>query len=97
VAGDHNDLRSARARGVGDVAADGGEYVEAVAIGKPDVEEHGLVVGVTNQLQGLSGGACGGDDVVFLVKDRFEGFADIGFVVDDENVVHKGKGMGDRV
>ena len=83
---------------VRDVAADGGEDVEAVGfaagaawVGEPDVEQDGLVVGVAEELEGFGGGAGGGDDVVFLAEDGFEGVADVGFVVDDENVVHKGR------
>ncbi len=92
VAGDHDDFGSAGARdGVaGVIAADGGEDVEAVAVGEPDVEQDGLVVGVAEQLEGFGGGAGGGDGVVLFAEDGFEGLADVGFVVDDENVVHKG-------
>jgi hypothetical protein len=89
---------------VGDVAADGGEDVEAIGfsvgtagIREPDIEEDGLVVGVAKQFECFSGGAGGGDDVVFLGEDGFERLADVGFVVDDENVVHKRQGTGDRV
>jgi hypothetical protein len=98
VAGDHDDFRSAGSRGVGEVSSDGGEDVEAVGftagatrVGEPDVEDDGLVVGVAKELEGFGGGASGGDHVVFLAEDGFEGLSDIGFVVDDENVVHKGR------
>jgi hypothetical protein len=98
MAGDHDDLGGARAGRVRDVAADGSEDVEAIGfaggaawVGEPDVEEDGLVVSIAEKFEGLGGGAGGGDDVVFLVEDGFEGFADVGFVVDDENVVHKGR------
>ncbi len=97
VAGDHDDFGSAGAGRVRDVAADGGEDVEAVGfsadaawVGEPDVEEDGLVVGVAEKLEGFGGGAGGGDDVVLFAEDGFEGLADVGFVVDDENVVHRG-------
>ena len=79
---------------VGEVAADGGEEIEAVGfsagaawVGEPDVEEDGLVVGVAEKLEGFGGGAGGRDGVVLFAEDGFEGLADVGFVVDDENVV----------
>ena len=102
VAGDHDDFGGAGAGRMGDVAPDGREDVEAVGftagaagfaaaagIGEPDVEKDSLVVGVAEKLEGFGCGAGGGDDVVFLGEDGFEGLADVGFVVDDENVVHK--------
>jgi hypothetical protein len=98
VAGDHDDFRGAGARRVRDVTADGGEDVEAIGftagaawVGEPDVEEDGLVVGIAEKLEGFGCGAGGGDDVVFLGEDGFEGLADVGFVVDDENVIHRGR------
>ena len=75
----------------GVVAANFGEDVEAVAVGQPDVEQDGLVGGVAEQREGFGGGAGGGDGVVLFAQDGFEGVADVGFVVDDENVVHKGR------
>jgi hypothetical protein len=99
VAGDHDDFGGAGAWSVGDVAADGGEDVEAIGfaagaagVGEPDIKEDGLVDGVAEELESFGGGPGGGDDVVFLGEDGFERFADVGFVVDDENVVHKGRG-----
>ena len=100
MAGDHDDFGGTRARRgvVGEVAADGGEDVEpvgfsasAVWVGEPDVEEDGLVVGVAEELESFGGGAGGGDGVVLFAEDGFERLADVGFVVDDENVVHRGK------
>ena len=84
VAGDDDDLgRTGRPH-----PADLGEDVEAVAVGQPDVEQDDIVDGVAKELQGLGGGGCGGDDVGLLFKDALERIADLGFVVDDEDVVH---------
>ena len=92
VAGDHDDFGSTGAGcGVARlVAADGGEDIQTVAVGEPDVEEDGLVVGVAEEFKGFGGGAGGRDGVVLFAEDGFEGLADVGFVVDDENVVHRG-------
>ena len=43
-----------------------------------------------SRVRASCGGGGGGDDVAFLGEDGFEGVADFGFVVDDEDVVHKG-------
>ena len=89
VAGDHDDFGRAGAGRCGLSPRMFGEDVEAVAVGQPDVEEHGLVVSVAQKLEGFGRGAGGGDDVVFLAQDGFQRFADVGFVVNDENMVHK--------
>jgi len=68
-------------------AANGGENVETVAVGQPDVEEHGLVVGVAEKLEGFGGGASRGDDVILFTEDGFEGFSNIGSIVNDQNMV----------
>ena len=65
-----------------------GEGVEAVAVGQPDVEQDDIVGGVAEQFEGLSRGGGGGDEVVLFAEDALERFADLGFVVDDEYVVH---------
>ena len=88
VAGDHDDLGRAGAR-VCSGAVDFGEDVEAVAVGEPDVEEDGLEVGVAEEGAGFGDGAGGGDGVVLFAEDGFEGLADVGLVVDDEDVVHR--------
>ncbi len=67
--------------------ADVGEGVEAVAIGEPDVEQDDVVGGVADELEGLRGGGGGGDEVALLGEDGGERGQDIGFVVDDEDVV----------
>ena len=64
------------------------EGVEAVAIGQPDVEQDDVVGGVAKELEGLRGSGGGGDEVVLFAQDALERFADLGFVVDDEYVVH---------
>ncbi len=74
----------------GAVVADLAEDVEAVAVGEPDVEEDGLEVGVAEEGAGFGDGAGGGDGVVLFAEDGFEGLADVGLVVDDEDVVHRG-------
>ena len=95
VAGDHDDFGGAGAGACETSPRMCGEDVEAVAVGQPDVEQDGLVVGVAEELEGFGGGAGGGDGVVLFAEDGFEGFADVGFVVDDENVVHRA-GVGSR-
>ena len=67
------------------------ENVEAVAVGQPYVEQHGLEVGVAHELERFLRGAGRGDGIVLLAKDGFERVADVGFVVDDENVIHRGR------
>ncbi len=67
--------------------ADLGEGVEAVAVGQPDVEQDDVVGGVAEEGEGLGGGGGGGDEVALFVEDGFERVADLGFVVDDEDVV----------
>jgi hypothetical protein len=93
VAGDHDDLGRGGARAVGVAAkvtaADFGEDVEAVAVGEPDVEEDGLEVGVAEERAGFGDGAGGRDGVVLFAEDGFERLADVGFVVDDEDVIHE--------
>ena len=84
VAADDDDLGD-----VGGVQlADLGEGVEAVAVGQPDVEQDDVVGGVAEEVEGLGGGGGGGDEVVLFAEDGFERLADLGFVVDDEDVVH---------
>ncbi len=85
VAGDDDDFGDVRGVHLADVA----EGVEAVAVGEPDVEEDGVVDGVGEQGEGFAGGGGSGDDVTLLGEDGFEGVADFGFVVDDEDVVHR--------
>ncbi len=90
VAADDDDLRD-----VGGVhPADLAESFEAVAIRQPDVEQHDVVGGVAEQGEGFGGGSGGGDEVAFFREDAFKRLADLGFVVDDEDVVHKGRGKG---
>ena len=70
--------------------ADVGEGVEAVAVGQPDIEQDDVVNGIGEQGEGLVRGGGRGDGVALLGEDGFEGVADFGFVVDDQDVVHKG-------
>ena len=83
VAADDDDL--------GDVGgvhlADLVERVEAVAVGEPDVEQDDVVGGVAEEGEGFCGGGGGGDEVVLFFEDGFERVADLGLVVDDEDVV----------
>ena len=95
VAGDHDDLGRGWARGVAVgvelVFANMREQLEAVAVGEPDVEEDGVEVGVAEEGAGFGDGAGGGDGVVLFAEDGFEGLADVGLVVDDEDVIHRGR------
>ena len=75
-------------RGFGVHGADLVEGFEAVAVGQPDVEQHDVVDGVAREDEGFGGGAGGGDGVAFFAEDLFERVANLGFVVDDEDVVH---------
>ncbi len=81
---------------LGDVGAvegaDLGEGVEAVAVGEPDVEQDDVVGGVAQESKGLGGGGGGGDEVILFAEDGLERLADLGFVVDDEDVVSFGGG-----
>ncbi len=86
VAADDDDLGDA----VGRKLADVGEGVEAVAVGQPDVEQDDVVGGVADELEGFGGGGGGGDGVALFGEDGVERLADLGFVVDDEDVVHGG-------
>ena len=84
MAGDDDDLGDAR----GLELADFGKGVETVAIGQPDVEQDEVVAGVADELESFGGGAGGGDGVAFIGEDGGERFADFGFIVHDQNVVH---------
>ena len=85
VAGDDDDFGDMRGVHLANV----GEGVEAVAVGQPDVEQDDVVDGVGEQGEGLGGGGGGGDGVALLGEDGFEGVADSGFVVDDQDMVHR--------
>ena len=70
--------------------ADVGERVQAVAVGQPDVEQDGVVAGVGEQGEGFAGGCGGRHRITLLAEDALQRVADFGFVVDDQDVVHKG-------
>ena len=74
---------------LGASAPDLTEEIEAVAVGKPDVEEH-AVDRIAAKNRPRFGERPGDDRLVTLRSDRpREPVADAGFVVDDEDVTHR--------
>ncbi len=82
VAGDDDDLRLAIER------VNLLQHFEAIAVGKPDIQQHDIVGGVTDQHQALAAGCGSGDEVALFAQDLFQRIADLRLVVDDEDVVH---------
>jgi hypothetical protein len=62
---------------------DAAEGFETVHAGKPDVEKDHIEAAVGGAFESAFGGFSGFGDVAFVGKDRREGFADAGFVVND--------------
>ena len=62
------------------------EDFEAVDAGEPDVEQDDVEGGFAEQIETVFAARAGGGFVAFVLEDAAEGFADAGFVVDDEDV-----------
>ena len=80
VAGNHND------RGRVGHGLDAAEGFEAVHAGEPDVEKNDVEAAVGRAFEGAFGGLGGFGDVAFVGEDGRKGFADAGFVVNDQDV-----------
>jgi len=65
---------------------DAAQGFEAVHAGEPDVQENDVEAAVGGAFQSAFGGFSGFGDVAFVGEDGREGFANAGFVVDDEDV-----------
>src|SRR5579864_6983613 len=84
VSGDH-DYRGRPLRGLKSA-----EGLEAVHAGEPNVEEDDFHVAAGGALERFFGRAHGFDDVTFILQDGGKGFANAGFVVDDQKVRARG-------
>ena len=80
MAGDHDDRRGMRH------GLDAGECFEAIHAGEPDVEKDDIEATVGRAFEGAFGGFRGFCDVAFVGENGREGFADAGFVVNDQDV-----------
>jgi hypothetical protein len=78
-------------------AADGPQHIEAVGlarwtgarIGEPDVQQHRLKARIAQQRQRFGSRAGRGDGVVLFREDGLQRLANIGLIVDDQNVVQE--------
>ena len=85
VAGDDDDFGP----GFGIHRAQLVQHFEAIAVGQPDVEQHDVVDRVARQNERVGRVAGGGDGVAFFAQNLFERIANLGFIVHDEDVIHK--------
>ena len=70
-------------------ALDSPQNVETVTVGQPDVEKDCLVRDVAEHGECFASRSSSGDGVILFAQDRFQRFADVGFVVNDQNVIHR--------
>jgi len=87
VAGDHDD------GGRVGHGLDAAERFEAIHAGEPDVEQDDVEAAVGGAFQGAFRRFGGFGDVAFVGEDGREGFADAGFVVNDEDVWFRRHGL----
>src|ERR1700676_5138856 len=65
------------------------EHVEAVAIGKPDVEQNHIVGCVFDTALCLRSVGSGGHAITFLAQDLLERGADFSLVIHDQDMIHE--------
>ena len=65
------------------------QHFQTVAVGQPDIQQDGIENRIADQVQPFGRGAGRGDGVAFLGEDGFQGAANIRFVVDHQNMVHR--------
>jgi hypothetical protein len=85
VAADDDHLGQVRGVHLADVC----ERVESVAVGQPDVQQNDVVRRVGEQGEGFCRGCGGGNEVALFAEDALQRVAAFGFIVNDENVVHR--------
>ena len=69
--------------------ADVGQRVETVAVGQPDVQQDDVVWRVGEQGECFARGCGRGNEVALFAEDALQRVADFGFVVNNENVIHR--------
>ena len=56
--------------------------------GQPDVEQDQVEAGLAQQFEAVFAAGAGADFVALVFENALQGFADTGFVVDNEDVCH---------
>src|ERR1035441_5135062 len=82
MAGDHDDFGRIVEH------ADFFENFKTVDSGEPDIEQNYVEAGLTKQIKTVFPARADAGLVAFVLENALEGFADRGFVVDDEDMRH---------
>ena len=62
--------------------------LQAVDSGQPDIEQDYVEAGFAKQIETVFAARADAGFVAFVLENALQGFADAGFVVDDEDVSH---------
>ena len=65
------------------------QHFKPIPIGQPDVQQHHIVGRVADQRQAFVAGGRSRHRIGLFAKDLFERLANLGFVIDDQDVVHE--------
>ncbi len=63
------------------------QRLKSVAVRQPDVQQHDVIVDIAQQLKRLCCSCAGCDEIAFFAQNSLERFANLTFVIDDQDVV----------